>query len=149
MVLRNRFMLIHLDGRKNEQHPIQLVMDEIIQLYIDILRIKQSLALELSNNSASYITIALTVGGDVIAAITGAPVDQDEIAIQHLAVRADMRGSGYGQYLVDLFRRYSLSHCYSVITLLSVETAVGFYKKQGFVMKASRIGLMALDLEAG
>ena len=147
MVLRNRFCVIALDGKRSHE-GYEALLQQVVDLYIDTLAIEGSLARDLLTNSAAYITFAITMGERVIAAITGSPLDRHQIAIQHLAVRAHKRLSGLGCYLVDLFRRYSLARHYTAITLLSVETAVGFYEKQGFVMTARTLGLMTLELES-
>ena len=77
-------------------------------------------------NVDKYVHFEILRENKVVAAITGSPVDEAEVHIDHLAVKPEARGSGLGRSLVDRFIRFSRAHHFKSITLFSVETAIGF-----------------------
>lgn len=69
---------------------------------------------------------------DKVVACLRANENGNLLHMGRFAVEKELRKKGYGRILMEKLCRYAKENGYFGVELSAVETAVGFYKKQGF-----------------
>ena len=88
--------------------------------------------LEFDGKDDKFLHFTLWEGEKVIACLR-ANETGDFLHMGRFAVEKDQRKRGYGKILMEKLIEYAKEKGYKGIELSAVETAVGFYEKQGFV----------------
>ena len=123
--ISSRLTIIASNGSDFQFLFKQSPFSQVVEFYVEALHIEDCLVHEIFNVD-TYVHFAIVRDNKVVAAITGSPVDEAEVHIDHLAVKPEARGSGLGRSLVDHFIRFSRAHHFKSITLFSVETVIDF-----------------------
>ena len=88
--------------------------------------------IEFDGKENEFLHFTLWDGEKVLACLR-ANENGDLLHMGRFAVRKEERKKGYGKILIEKLEEYAKEKGYRGIELSAVETAVGFYEKQGFV----------------
>ncbi len=61
--------------------------------------------------------------------------NKDEAQLRFMAIRADLQGKGHGKLLLTYFEELASRHNKKRIVLQAREAAVGFYRRNGYMLK--------------
>lgn len=87
--------------------------------------------LEFDGKDNEFLHFTLWEAGKIIACLR-ANENGDLLHMGRFAVAKELRKQGFGRILMEKLTEYAKEKGYSGIELSAVETAVGFYEKQGF-----------------
>jgi len=87
--------------------------------------------LEFDGKDSRFLHFTLWEGGEVVACLR-ANENGNLLHMGRFAVKRELRKNGYGRILMEKLCSYAKEKGYSGVELSAVETAVGFYQKQGF-----------------
>ncbi|MCD4694522.1 GNAT family N-acetyltransferase [bacterium] len=80
----------------------------------------------------SDIHIAFFENNIIIGTLILTPKDKNIVRIRQVAVANDYQGKGIGSKLVKFAEKFAIDHKFSKIILSSRNTALNFYKKNGY-----------------
>lgn len=87
--------------------------------------------IEFDGKDSEFLHFTLWDNGEVVACLRA----NEKGKLLHMgrfAVKKELRKNGYGRILMGKLLEYAKENGYSGVELSAVETAVGFYQKQGF-----------------
>lgn len=73
--------------------------------------------------------------GDTLLAYLRAEEIGEKLHISRVCVKEAERKNGYGKLLMEFLERYAKDNGFKIIELSAVDTAVGFYEKNGYETK--------------
>ena len=88
--------------------------------------------IEFDGKDSEFIHFCL-YDGDVLLGCARGNMEKDILHVGRVAVNSKLRGKGNGRYLFEQIRIYAQNMNMHKIELDAIETAVGFYKKLGFI----------------
>ena len=88
--------------------------------------------LEFDGKDSEFLHFTLWEGDEVVACLR-ANENGTLLHMGRFAVKKELRKNGYGRILMERLCEYAKENGYSGVELSAVETAVGFYQKQGFI----------------
>ena len=108
--------------------------DEIKRLRYDTFVVERGVPeeLEFDGKDNEFLHFTLWEGEKIIACLR-VNENGDLLHMGRFAVEKSQRKNGYGKILMEKLTEYAKEKGYSGIELSAVETAVGFYEKQGFM----------------
>lgn len=87
--------------------------------------------LEFDGKDSEFLHFTLWEEDEVVACLR-VNENGNLLHMGRFAVKKELRKNGYGRILMEKLCEYAKEKGYSGVELSAVETAVGFYKKQGF-----------------
>lgn len=72
--------------------------------------------------------------GGIVGCCFLSPIDKETLRLRQMAVDSYYQGKGLGKELIDYAERITRLRGYQQINLHARETAIDFYKKQGFMI---------------
>lgn len=88
--------------------------------------------IEFDGKDSRFLHFTLWENGEVVACLR-ANENGKLLHMGRFAVKKELRKNGYGKNLMEELLKYAKENDYLGVELSAVETAVGFYKKQGFI----------------
>ncbi len=108
--------------------------DEIKRLRYNTFVVERNVPeeLEFDGKDNEFLHFTLWDGEKIIACLR-VNENGDLLHMGRFAVEKELRKNGYGKILMEKLTEYAKEKGYKGIELSAVETAVGFYEKQGFI----------------
>lgn len=108
--------------------------DEIKKLRYNTFVVERNVPeeLEFDGKDNEFLHFTLWDGENIVACLR-ANENDDFLHMGRFAVVKEKRKHGYGKILMEKLTEYAREQGYKGIELSAVETAVGFYEKQGFL----------------
>lgn len=108
--------------------------DEIKRLRYNTFVVERNVPeeLEFDGKDNEFLHFTLWDGEKIIACLR-VNENGDLLHMGRFAVEKELRKNGYGKILMEKLTEYAKEKGYAGIELSAVETAVGFYEKQGFI----------------
>lgn len=88
--------------------------------------------LEFDGKDSEFLHFTLWEEDEVVASLR-ANENGNLLHMGRFAVKKELRKNGYGKILMEKLCEYAKGNGYVGVELSAVETAVGFYEKQGFM----------------
>lgn len=107
--------------------------EEIKKLRYDTFVVERGVPedVEFDGKDGEFLHFTLWEDGELVSCLRGNE-NGNLLHIGRFAVKKELRKNGYGKILMEKLCNYAKENGYTGVELSAVETAVGFYEKQGF-----------------
>ena len=84
-------------------------------------------------NERNHTLIGTFMEDKIVGTLNLEPIDDTTFLLRQFAVDGSMQGTGIGTKMMDFTHKYAREHGYRKIIMHARETALNFYKKNGYI----------------